>query len=422
MATSLSLKERSFFWLIAERLNTALTSFFLIYIIASNYEIDVLGKFQYCLALVIMSGILSQFVDERIAKRFISEAETDITLSLTVLRTMLYSLGIFLSSAYILVSRPDLAPMFGLLALIFSGNNFVFGSVCRNDLMFENAKITKVNVIANVLAFISVSGLISLNVELLNILCVYSVIIALKILFIYATNSVNISFNGAVIKVIPKSLYLAMASIVSIIYIRVDQLMVEYYLGYESIAIFAFSANLFSLCILLIAPAQIFLYNIIVKDFRINLEYSNLYKSVTHISTLFGFSVVLVIYLMIDKFHPYINDNFDALPSIFILHGLNAVLFYNSIMRANHIALLDKGRILLWIQVIALFLNILMNVLFIPRYGVIGAGWASVLTQWFSLLLSNFFFKDLRYVAEMQIRSLFNINIMGSLRQIRSVV
>ena len=62
-------------------------------------------------------------------------------------------------------------------------------------------------------------------------------------------------------------------------------------------------------------------------------------------------------------------------------------------------------------QIIAVFINIVLNYLMIPKIGIYGAAIATIITQFSSLLLSNYFFKDGKEVFWIQLKSLNPINI-----------
>ena len=57
-------------------------------------------------------------------------------------------------------------------------------------------------------------------------------------------------------------------------------------------------------------------------------------------------------------------------------------------------------------QIIALLMNVVLNYIFIPSYGIYGAAVATILTQSMALLLIDVFFKEGRKVFIMQLTSL----------------
>ena len=63
-------------------------------------------------------------------------------------------------------------------------------------------------------------------------------------------------------------------------------------------------------------------------------------------------------------------------------------------------------------QIIAVLLNVLLNYILIPNYGVYGAAIATVITEFISLLLLNLFFESGKDVFWLQVKGLNPINIL----------
>jgi PST family polysaccharide transporter len=76
------------------------------------------------------------------------------------------------------------------------------------------------------------------------------------------------------------------------------------------------------------------------------------------------------------------------------------------IARSAYLAVEGKLHYSLYLSVIGALMNIGINSILIPRFGAIGATTATLITYFFVIILLNFYFKDLRLIGNMIIRSL----------------
>ena len=104
------------------------------------------------------------------------------------------------------------------------------------------------------------------------------------------------------------------------------------------------------------------------------------------------------------------QDFSESLTIIFILFfsGLCTAV---SVLRSSHITFEGLGNYLLYSQIIALFINLLLNFTLIPIYGIIGAAISTLVSQLCGLILSNLFFKKLKMFLRIQLKSLNFINV-----------
>jgi PST family polysaccharide transporter len=76
------------------------------------------------------------------------------------------------------------------------------------------------------------------------------------------------------------------------------------------------------------------------------------------------------------------------------------------VARSAYLAVEGKLQYSLYLSVIGALTNIAINYIFIPKLGAIGATMATLITYFFVIVLSNFYFRDLRLVGKMIVRSL----------------
>jgi len=84
---------------------------------------------------------------------------------------------------------------------------------------------------------------------------------------------------------------------------------------------------------------------------------------------------------------------------------------FNAFLRSNYITASGNQKIILFTSIFSAIINILLNYIFINEFGVIGAAYATVITQILSLLILNRFFKETRKIYIIQLKALLLLGI-----------
>ena len=230
------------------------------------------------------------------------------------------------------------------------------------------------------------------------------------IIFLFISNKPGFKFEKNfffIKKIFLSSIPFTLAAAAHVIYMRVDILMIEFFMDYSSVAIYSISTQLMSLAIIFLYPIQnsIFPYLLKYRNKGDNL-YFQYYKSFTSLITYIGLTIALLGIILIKPFIIFFfTEEYSIIPSFFFIHMITAVIIYNAVLRSSHITLIGKGYILLYSQIISLVLNILLNYFLIPMYGLSGAAYSTLFTIFVSLLLSNYFYEPTRPLIWLQIKS-----------------
>lgn len=98
----------------------------------------------------------------------------------------------------------------------------------------------------------------------------------------------------------------------------------------------------------------------------------------------------------------------DFLPSseVLIIHIWSSVFIFIGVVKSNHLVINNLNSLHLKGVVLAVILNIFLNLVFIPVLEVKGAALATFITQIFSVIIVNLFFKDLRVQNKVILRAL----------------
>jgi O-antigen/teichoic acid export membrane protein len=93
----------------------------------------------------------------------------------------------------------------------------------------------------------------------------------------------------------------------------------------------------------------------------------------------------------------FFGKDFQALKTEFylLLAGISSVLLIRGLF-GNLLSASGLSKLNFWISIAAIGLNLILNILLIPRYGIFGAALTTAITMWITSLLSVFLFYHYR--------------------------
>lgn len=97
----------------------------------------------------------------------------------------------------------------------------------------------------------------------------------------------------------------------------------------------------------------------------------------------------------------------DAIP-VFSIQVVGMVFFFLGTARGQHLVVSGKTKFALGCQLLGVAVNIGLNVLLIPKIGIIGAAIATLFAQVTYGLLSSFLTRELYSIGKLQVRALFS--------------
>ncbi len=206
---------------------------------------------------------------------------------------------------------------------------------------------------------------------------------------------------------------LILSGIIVSIYMKIDQVMIKEFLGNSEVGIYSAAVRL--------SEAWYFIPTIICSSLfpaiiNAKLRDDSLYKD--RLQRLYNLMVVLgaVVILPVLLLSSWIIQilygiefeqsatvlNIHILGSVFVFLGVaNQKWFISENIQAYNIICLGMGMVA----------NILLNIVFIPTYGIIGAAYATLISQFIASVLAPVFFKKTRNSFFMMIKALFFVQI-----------
>jgi O-antigen/teichoic acid export membrane protein len=409
---------KNFSWLVFDKLVLMLLNLVFLIYVANYYGPSEYGTYQYALSLNIIFGVVVLFVDEKIVKKlFTEEGESRILFNTLVAKLFLSVFSLVIGVVVLLMINAS--KNFNLIYIFLLINNITISITFLFSWYFDYHLKSKSVVLAsnftNVISALIQITVISLALPIIFIAFAVLFCSLLKLFIVFY--NFNKSYKDLLIPIIEKKLIykiikssfpLAIAGAAAMIYSRTDQIMIGSMLSLEQVGIYSISSQMMAVVIIAIIPIQISVYPKMVELYKLNKNfYYKKYQVISSFSIwLYFFGAFFSLILAPWFFNYFLSPSYEKSLDVFFIHLIGAFFMYNSIFRSSHFTIIGNTKVLMISQIIAIFINILLNYLLIPKLGISGAAIATVATLFISLNLSNIFFKDGRKVFFIQIKAL----------------
>lgn len=228
----------------------------------------------------------------------------------------------------------------------------------------------------------------------------------------------RIDFSYA-LKLLKSASPLIFSGFLIMIYTRTDQLMIASFMGNESLGVYASSARL--------AELWAFLPVSIVNSATPNLarakekgesDYYKLLEKVTITLVLFSYVLGLATVSFASNIILILYGK-DFVTGVIVLNILIWVICFISLglIRTTHVTIKDVPIISLIATAFGAILNIVLNLFLIPNFGIAGAAWATLISQFLASFLASIFFVETRELFFNQLRALLLTDLFLLLRR-----
>jgi len=213
-----------------------------------------------------------------------------------------------------------------------------------------------------------------------------------------------IQFNYIYCKSLLKQSWpMVLSSVMIVLYTRLDQVMIMNMMGSADVAIFNVAIRISDSYLIVPSLLAASFYPYITKN--VNKENLQFYFDIIFISALVTASLVLVL-------SPYIIPILFGPEYIKAIYVTNITVFSSLFSclggaTTNYLIIINKSYLRIYRTIIGLFINIILNFFWIPKYGMIGAAYASLISQIFASWLSNLSSKHSFICFQCQCRSIF---------------
>ena len=387
--------------------------------VANYYGAELYGKYSYAMSLVGFSGIFFEILNSRVIKKYYTEENFDkIVYNITFLKNSI-AIILFIVPIFFKVVLEIDNTLFYLLIFMCLDNilsTATFGIENFFEYKLESRRIVISNNIVKIISYSLqyICMLLNMGIIVIPIIrCVGSFTRVCLLKYQYKKyylinkkikNKLNIKLLW---KMIDESKFLWITFVSFLIYTQLDKLMINYYLGEEEVGIYTIGIQLSGILSILIGPVQNSIYPKMIELYKESYEkyYNFFLLSNTMITQLYLVltisSIIVVRYLFRYVYKP------EYSPAIIVYSILAFSVFIKAVgsLQTSHLTIKGLTQKTFYKTLAGLILNIVLNSLLIPKYGINGAALATLITQFFVLIFLDFFIKEYREHAFVQLKS-----------------
>lgn len=413
-------------WLFIDKIFRVGLNFLINVWIARYLGVELFGLWNYSIAFVALFSILSTLgLDSIVVKALKNEfaRKDNILGSAFILKLTGGVLALLLAAVTISIIRPgDVVLNF---LVILTASNFIFQSFDVIDLYFQSQMQSKFTVYARTGSFLIVAFL-----KIFLLLNQYSVTAfalaalvetalgALLLVFVFIINKQHIKAwridYSLLSKLVTDGLPLMFAGMVILIYMRIDQIMLGNMVGDEAVGIYSAAVRLSEAWYFIPLIITNSTFPAIIDAKKIDQEsYMNKLQKLYDTVAWLGISVAIVISLLADHIILMLyGTSYQDAGIILALHTWTSVFVFLGFACGNWFVIENLQKYAFYRTALGAFINVILNIILIPKYEGVGAALATLVSQFVASYLSNAISSKTFIVFKMQSISLIRVLLL----------
>lgn len=220
---------------------------------------------------------------------------------------------------------------------------------------------------------------------------------------------------GIAIETIKEWWPMVITGLIIIVYMRVDQIMIKWLLNSESVGHYSAAVR--------ISEMWIFIGTVLTNSFfpaliKAKIENPSFYKK--GLDSLLSLVVItaLLIIIPISFYSTTImtflyGDEFAPAGGVLAIHAWSLIFIFLGLVGNSWLINEDLQRFSLYHTILGMIINIILNLIIIPIYGIMGAAFTTLVSQMLASYLGNSIYKRSRPLFYAQTRSLFLLNLIS---------
>lgn len=419
-------------WLIFDKVFILLLQFFVGVKIANYYGATLFGQYSYAISLVAFSNIFFELINSRVLKKYYTKENFNILVFNTnFFKNSIAIILFFIPIIYKFFYKIDNTLFYLLILLCLDNILMTVTSGIENffEYKLEAKRIVISNNIVKIISYFLQYICMILNKGIIFIAivrCIGSLIRVIILKYQYNSSYLGKLENKSVkldikliVKIIDESKYLWFSFVSFLIYTQTDRLMINHYLGVEEVGVYTIGMQLSNILAILIGPIQNSLFPKFLELYRNDYQkYYNFYKLTNTIITQFYLIITLISIIVVKYTFKYVySSQYDGAILIYSILAFSVFIKANGSLQTSHMTIKNITKKSFYKTLVSLILNIILNILLIPKYGINGAAIATLITQFIALFLIDFFIKEYQEQAIIQLKSLNLIYLIKEIKK-----
>lgn len=420
---------KNIYWLVIDKIIILILQFFIGVKIANHYGKINYGEYSYAVSIVAFAPIILEILNVRIIKKFFYKYNFNLIVSIVSTFKNIISIIILI---FIIIFKfvIGIEENLFLMLVFLSIDNIFITSTIGIENYFEYKLNSKYIVLTNnvikifsyLLQYLGI--ILGFKIIMIPIIrCIGSLIRGILLRYnyrkVYKTNE-KILFSYKILKkIIKESYYLWLSFISYIISTNMDKVMIGNMLGVGEVGVYSIGVQLIGILTIIISSFQSTIFSELLelyneKDIK---KYEKKYIFYTKILTNIYFVGIIISIIILKKLfeHVFSIEYIKAI-NIYIILSIGILVKANVFLRSSHIVLVNRSKVLLKSELIAMMSNLMLNYFLIKRYGIYGAATATTITQFISLWIIDLFSIDGRKLLKKHLSGFWIFNIKKYIR------
>ncbi|MCO4799521.1 MAG: flippase [Colwelliaceae bacterium] len=407
-------------WLLSEYALRVVSAIFVTVYVARYIGPESFGILTYALAIVSIFMAISRLGMDSILVRELAKKTEKIPIMLGTAFWLMFTAAIL-----------SLAVLFGVVHLIepdttirlyiwIIASGIVFQTIYVVDYSFQSQVKAKYSSIAKSLALVTSSLLkiyfVNLEVELSMVVVAFALDFVLIAIFLLITHVLTkqslffTQFDKSLFKPLLKSAWPMMLSALAIVlYMRVDQIMIKNMLGAHELGLYSAGTRIYEGWIMIFSIISVSLLPMIVKLKDSSLEHYE--KRLSQLFTLLFwmamFGAVFATLYGEEIIYLAFGDEFTQAKTVFVLVMWSASFAAIGSLTARYLVVEGMEKKIALRTIVALIVNVLLNFILIPLYGIDGAAIATLIAIIIGNYLINYFDNELAQLRRINNKVIF---------------
>ena len=417
-------------WLMFDQVFILLLQFLVGIKIANYYGAELYGKYNYAVSLVAFSAILFELLNSRVIKKHYTEDNfNNIIFNVNLFRNTMAGIIIFIPIILKFTIGMDNLLFYMLLLICFDNilTTATYGIENFFEFKLESRRIVISNNIVKIISYTlqyigMIFGLGIIAVPAIR--CIGSLIRMMILKFQYrrtylskATKIERYLNKELLYSIIDEGKFLWVTYISFLVYTQVDRIMIKYYMGVADVGVYTIGVQLSTILAILLAPIQNSLFpkmmELYRKDYK---EYYNFYLFSNTLVTQFYLVVTILSIVVVNFAFGYVYaQEYNSAIGVYAILAVSVFLKANGSLQTGHMTLKNITKKSFYKTLISLVINVVLNTVLIPKYGIDGAAIATLITQFTALFLIDFFIEEYKEQAWIQLKSFNTFYFLGEI-------
>jgi O-antigen/teichoic acid export membrane protein len=384
--------SRNFAIQVIGQVSSRLLGFYFFIYIARIMGVESFGIFSTAISIGLVVMTFMDFGLDAICTRTIARRKYDMFPPIVQLKIIMIGIGFIVScSSFYLFKRLGYAlPLLSVGFCVFSALNFIYG-------YFRGKERMHIEVFLLFLqrALLVASGMVLISsyptVISASLCFAFSYIVVFFVALYFVRKSLKLKIqkyfqfhSAAIKKAFITTFPLAVASILGVLYYRIDALLLAMYSGMSDVGLYQGAFKLIEAIALVGSILTIVTFPQLSRyGGELSLRFKDLYNSIYKIYFFAGIIVTICVFYFSDDIVAILfGESFQGSSSLLRLLILSVPASYPGHLVTQALIAMDCQVYYMYIIGAATVINICLNLIVIPKYGAIGAAWTMVCTTY----------------------------------------